>query len=422
NTIRFTANGSSGLPNLDEMTVCQGGEDLVLLPTIALSAVESNGSIVLNWTVSDGVVNSQQVYRDTDSDPSGRVRIAQAINGSNYTDATAEEGTTYYYWIKASAAIDGSSVNSNSADATIPVVIVNYTLSTVVNGQGSVTPNGGMFEEGTSVTLIATPASGWQFDSWSGGFTGTSATVVMDSDKSVTANFLQIVNQVTISIQEDASGFCGVDGSVDSNNSGFTGAGFANTSNASGNGIEYSISASAGSATLVIQYANGSSDRPANIIINGSQQGSALSFASTGSWSTWSSVTTTVTLNEGVNSIRLEATVSGGLGNIDYIELSGNNVSGASCSSSARLSTVPSSAIAVSAINVQVYPNPVVDRLSISTEGTIDKVEVYNMIGSLVNRVEVQFNSIDISQLHAGQYILKVFTPEGTSVHRVIKQ
>lgn len=69
-----------------------------------------------------------------------------------------------------------------------------YTLTTSVSpaGAGTVTPAGGLYEADTEVTLTATAAEGCVFDSWSGGASGTSAsiTVTMDADKSVIANFL----------------------------------------------------------------------------------------------------------------------------------------------------------------------------------------------------------------------------------------
>jgi uncharacterized repeat protein (TIGR02543 family) len=68
-----------------------------------------------------------------------------------------------------------------------------YTLTTNVSppGAGSVSPSGGDYDSGLSVTLTATPASGYIFDYWGGSATGTNTTttIIMDSDKSVTANF-----------------------------------------------------------------------------------------------------------------------------------------------------------------------------------------------------------------------------------------
>ncbi len=61
---------------------------------------------------------AQEVYRDTDSNPSGRVRIASLTSAARmYTDATAVAGTTYYYWIKNTTS--GVVTNSNAASTTI---------------------------------------------------------------------------------------------------------------------------------------------------------------------------------------------------------------------------------------------------------------------------------------------------------------
>ena len=70
---------------------------------------------------------------------------------------------------------------------------VTYYLGITINpaGSGSVSPIHGNYSDGARVTLTATPASGYQLNSWSGDATGENPTVTitMDSNKSVTANF-----------------------------------------------------------------------------------------------------------------------------------------------------------------------------------------------------------------------------------------
>lgn len=81
---------------------------------ILLSATTTNSVVNLNWSISNLTVTGLEVYRDTDSNPSGRVRIAQVPTTTrNYTDSNVTNGTTYYYWIKANG-----SINSNAASAT----------------------------------------------------------------------------------------------------------------------------------------------------------------------------------------------------------------------------------------------------------------------------------------------------------------
>lgn len=89
---------------------------------------------------------------------------------------------------------DGASQTQTDSDSvTINVSAPTYTLTTSVSpsGSGSVSPSSGTYNEGTSVTLTASAASGYVFDHWSGGASGTSSTITitMSSNKSVVAHF-----------------------------------------------------------------------------------------------------------------------------------------------------------------------------------------------------------------------------------------
>jgi uncharacterized repeat protein (TIGR02543 family) len=69
-----------------------------------------------------------------------------------------------------------------------------YTITTTTNGSGTVsrTPTGNPLQGGTSVTLTATPASGFQFAGWTGGASGPTnpITIRMLANTTVTANFI----------------------------------------------------------------------------------------------------------------------------------------------------------------------------------------------------------------------------------------
>ena len=67
-----------------------------------------------------------------------------------------------------------------------------YTLTTSVNPfeGGTLTPTTTQFEEGETVVLNATPSAEYTFFAWSGvSGSSTSTSIVMDSDKAVTAVF-----------------------------------------------------------------------------------------------------------------------------------------------------------------------------------------------------------------------------------------
>ena len=72
-----------------------------------------------------------------------------------------------------------------------------YSLSVNVSPQGagtvSLNPPGGVYTAGTQVTLTATANSGYVFSNWTGALSGTTnpATIIMDSNKTVTAVFTQ---------------------------------------------------------------------------------------------------------------------------------------------------------------------------------------------------------------------------------------
>lgn len=84
-----------------------------------------------------------------------------------------------------------------------------FALTTNAQGSGSVTrnPAGNVYDEGTSVTVTAAPALGWKFQDWDGALDGpiASQTLVMNSDKSVTAQFTALA-QFTVSVDTLGAG------------------------------------------------------------------------------------------------------------------------------------------------------------------------------------------------------------------------
>jgi hypothetical protein len=113
-------------------------------------------------------------------------------------------------------------------------------------------------------------------------------------------------------------------GTVDSNHLGFSGTGFVNYDNVVGSSVTWTVNrASAGTATLTFRFANGSTaNRPMDIAVNGTVVGPGTAFNPTGSWDTWNTVTLTVTLNAGPNTVMATATTAGGGPNVDYLEVS----------------------------------------------------------------------------------------------------
>jgi PA14 domain-containing protein/Big-like domain-containing protein/carbohydrate binding protein with CBM6 domain/fibronectin type III domain protein/strictosidine synthase-like protein len=110
-------------------------------------------------------------------------------------------------------------------------------------------------------------------------------------------------------------------GAVVSNiHAGYTGTGFVDYINPSGDYIEWTVSApAAGSYILDFRYGNGgTTNRPLELRVNGGVVNPSLAFPSTGTWTNWSLSSAPVSLTAGTNTIRLTAIGSSGA-NIDSL-------------------------------------------------------------------------------------------------------
>lgn len=74
---------------------------------------------------------------------------------------------------------------------------VMHNVDIKINGGGSTSPQAGIhsYTDGEVVTLVATPNSGWRFDSWTGGIANNKSptvTLTINTSKNVTANFVKV--------------------------------------------------------------------------------------------------------------------------------------------------------------------------------------------------------------------------------------
>ncbi len=133
-------------------------------------------------------------------------------------EALPDAGWQFDYW-------EGSVADPNAAQTTVNMdadkivtahfTCIEHTLSMIVDpaGTGTTTPTPGdtLVCEGENVTVTATPASGYEFVNWSGPVadpnSGTT-TVLMDADKSVTANFQAVSpTTATLTMQVNQTGW-----------------------------------------------------------------------------------------------------------------------------------------------------------------------------------------------------------------------
>jgi predicted small secreted protein len=92
-------------------------------------------------------------------------------------------------------------------------VKMEYALNITVNGEGTVNEDvvisalSTEYEHGTQVQLTAVPETGWRFSHWEGDLTGSTnpATLLVDSEKSITAVFVKMEYALNISIQGEVT-------------------------------------------------------------------------------------------------------------------------------------------------------------------------------------------------------------------------
>ena len=72
---------------------------------------------------------------------------------------------------------------------------------------------------------------------------------------------------------------------------------------------------------------------------------------------------------------------------------------------------------------VSLYPNPMNGVLNLSSDLPILKVEIYDMTSRLINlKKTAPENSINVSDLKSGNYILKIYTEKGFTNIKMIKE
>tara|TARA_B110000483_G_scaffold62490_1_gene77730 strand:+ start:150 stop:1676 length:1527 start_codon:yes stop_codon:yes gene_type:complete len=110
--------------------------------------------------------------------------------------ATANEGYRFTGWEGNSSTSESLTVTLNSNQTYQALFeLITYTLTVTVGEGGTVSSEGGEFEEGTEVTIIASPTEGYVFTGWEGNnSTSESLTVTLNSNITLNAIFKEEYN------------------------------------------------------------------------------------------------------------------------------------------------------------------------------------------------------------------------------------
>ena len=188
-------------------------------PTITLT-MDADKSIVANFSAvnssptvsitspSDGATYTAPAsitITATATDSDGGVAVVRFYSGATLLGADSTSPYEYtwndvvagVYFLTAHAEDDHGAVGTSGVIGVSVSSPVYYTLTVNANpsngGTIAQSPTGTSHLAGTQVSLTATPNAGYEFAGWSGNITGSSTTnpmvVVMDGNKSITANF-----------------------------------------------------------------------------------------------------------------------------------------------------------------------------------------------------------------------------------------
>ena len=219
NTYTLAVNGVNGTvaknPNL---TVFDYGSVVQLTPTPSVGytfsswtgdatgsanplsvTMNANKTITGNFTLNAYTLNVTSTNGSVVKNPS---QTTYNHGTSVQLTATANTGYTFTSWSGDASGsanpITVSMTSNKNITANYTAVVGSFTLNvTAINGTVAKNPDLVGYVSGASVQLTATPTSGYTFTSWSGDATGSvnPVTVVMNSNKNVTANFTAIPPQ-----------------------------------------------------------------------------------------------------------------------------------------------------------------------------------------------------------------------------------
>ena len=197
----------------------EGGTQIAagVSPTVTLNVGQH--TVTLTVTDNGGLTHTDTVTITVDSPPVTYTLTISASNGSvtktpdqaSYSygetvslEAVPDSGYSFASWAGDLSGSTNPATITMDADKTVTANFSanSYTLTvSASNGSVTQTPDQTSYSHGETVTLEAVPDSGYRFTGWSGDLSGSTnpATITMDADKTVTANFSANSYTLTIS-------------------------------------------------------------------------------------------------------------------------------------------------------------------------------------------------------------------------------
>ena len=140
-----------------------------------------------------------------------------STSGGTYDDgtivtitATPNDGYEFTGWNgsdSSNATID-ITINSNTTlEALFSEVVTQYSLTVSAGVGGSVSTSGGTYDDGTIVTITATPNDGYEFTGWNGSDSSNATIdITINSNTTLEALFSEVVTQYSLTVSAGVGG------------------------------------------------------------------------------------------------------------------------------------------------------------------------------------------------------------------------
>ncbi|PIQ21370.1 MAG: hypothetical protein COW65_09525, partial [Cytophagales bacterium CG18_big_fil_WC_8_21_14_2_50_42_9] len=149
----------------------------------------------------------------------------------------------------------------------------------------------------------------------------------------------------------------------------------------------------------------------------------------TGGWQTWTTVSASVALNSGSQTIQIYVTKNGW--NFNWFEISNATTSQQSARSQFTEDLSLQKNISASNVTWSVYPNPTPDKVEVNIGSQVEGeviIDLMDAAGKTINRLKIQKSSdvitesLSLDNLNKGMYFIHLSAKGVKEVKKIIKQ
>ena len=112
------------------------------------------------------------------------------------------------------------------------------------------------------------------------------------------------------------------------------------------------------------------------------------------------------------------------VGDYSYMITAEYHFDGQVCISEAAYASVEVTNVNETSSTVNIYPNPVNDKLTIEAQENLERIEIYNVMGALVHSQQNCHEKVEVSttDLPSGTYLIRMTTQNATETRRFVKE